>query len=508
MLVLWRCWRFTLKPMIQPSDAPKEVPYWIPFLGHTLQFFQSSDKLLEYGLNYVNRTHEIFSVLVGGQKMHIVTDPTDVKAVFADSEAMGFDAHLARLIQYFGVTAAGCVKAWYKPQPGDKCYDTPTNPDNLKFIHWSEATYRKQLLPGVHQDNLCKAFMDSGCCSFQGDCTLFNKELPGESRLMSLQSLCRIVIVEAVTQSFWGNHLHNLDPDIVSDLLEFNDNVWMVAYGISDSFFGRRVAPVKKKLRNIMDQFLKSNPTDHPERGELAFIISQMIQSMENVDLDDESRSSLCLMIFWAAISNEYNAAFWLITEMLHDQELLDAIITETEAAWFPTGPDGALELNTKHLAMRSPNMDSLFNEMLRSRNGATALRHLTRDTVVGGKMLKKGDNVVVPFKQLHTNEKVWGPTVSEFNPKRFKEKKTLARHPSFRPWGGGASQCVGKHVAKEEVFGFIAVLFHRFDVKLAPQHSGEPAQPFPRINDTIPSLGINGPMKGEDTIIELRVKA
>ncbi|KAK3303784.1 uncharacterized protein B0T15DRAFT_284316 [Chaetomium strumarium] len=31
-LLLWRLWRFTITPALYPDD-PKELPYWIPFLG-------------------------------------------------------------------------------------------------------------------------------------------------------------------------------------------------------------------------------------------------------------------------------------------------------------------------------------------------------------------------------------------------------------------------------------------------------------------------------------------
>lgn len=32
-LLIWRIWKFTIKPRIY-TDEPKELPYWLPFVGH------------------------------------------------------------------------------------------------------------------------------------------------------------------------------------------------------------------------------------------------------------------------------------------------------------------------------------------------------------------------------------------------------------------------------------------------------------------------------------------
>jgi cholesterol 7alpha-monooxygenase len=141
----------------------------------------------------------------------------------------------------------------------------------------------------------------------------------------------------------------------------------------------------------------------------------------------------------------------------------------------------------------------------MRLKNGAGALRVVKEKTVIGDKLLQPGNSILIPFHQLHTNEHVWGPTVGDFDPSRFLEKKSLARHPSFRPFGGGTTYCPGRVIAKEQVFGFIAVLLHRFDIKLA-QAEGSVGEkpPFPLLNDSVPSLGINGPLSGMDIIVDM----
>lgn len=172
----------------------------------------------------------------------------------------------------------------------------------------------------------------------------------------------------------------------------------------------------------------------------------------------------------------------------------------ETESGW------SSGQLNIKHLCSNSPNLDSIFYEVLRLNNTAAAVRVTSQKTILGGKELHPGSTIVIPFRQLHMNESVWGTDVSQFEPSRFLKKKSWARSPSFRPFGGGATLCPGQTLARYEVFGFIAVLLHRFDVSLARNSSGE-NPPFPRLNSMTPSFGLNGPMKGMDVIVEITQK-
>lgn len=188
-----------------------------------------------------------------------------------------------------------------------------------------------------------------------------------------------------------------------------------------------------------------------------------------------------------------------MLSYILHDQDLLRRTVNETEQAW------RSGQLDIKYLCSNSPVVDAVLQETLRLKNGAGALRTVVQDTTIGSKVLQKGNTVMIPFRQLHTNENVWGPTVNQFDPDRFNKKKTLSRNPSYRPFGGGATYCPGRLLAREQVLGFIAIFFHRFHVGLACTPGHNP--PFPQMNNKTPSLGIQGPIKGDDVIISVAVR-
>jgi cholesterol 7alpha-monooxygenase len=183
-----------------------------------------------------------------------------------------------------------------------------------------------------------------------------------------------------------------------------------------------------------------------------------------------------------------------------------------------------ALHLDIKHLAnpRHAPYLEASFNEVLRLHNTAAAVRVARERTVLGAgtTVVPAGALLVLPFRPLHTDAGVWGADARLFAPERFLQEKgekegwpgegekrpqvnNMSRSPSFRPFGGGATYCPGRTLARHEVFGFVAILLHRFDVRLA----GGKQQAFPRLNSVAPSFGLNGPMKGEDVIVEVMAR-
>ncbi|CAD6574398.1 MAG: hypothetical protein ASARMPRED_006688 [Alectoria sarmentosa] len=403
-LLMWRLWSFTIRPYLKPED-PKELPYWIPILGHAVSFFRNSDKLIERGLNYTKRTHEPFAIKVGGTKFYIVTEPQDVAEVYRNVTSLNWDGHLSQILINLGFKMQALDLAWHKPIDGESCY--------------------------VHKN---------------------------------------------------------------PNMLDFNDRAWMVFFGLP-SIFSSEVTQARRKMTSTMTTFADLSET---EREGQAWGIRQVLQAQETVGIDKESRACMLLLIYWAANSNEYNISFWLIAHLLFNERLLQEVGPEIEAAW----KDNALDI--KHLCANAPVLDGVFHESLRLNGGAMMSRKVLARTNIGRKVLQPGTNVLIPSRQLHMNEQVWGADCARFDAGRFVENKTLLRHSSYRPFGGGVSYCPGRVMAKEQVYAFVGILFHRFGMKLSQKDGIE----FPRLDESMPSLGITGPVKGMDIVLDLKVRS
>ena len=190
--------------------------------------------------------------------------------------------------------------------------------------------------------------------------------------------------------------------------------------------------------------------------------------------------------------------AFWVMAYIVADASLQCTVQMEINKAFI----NGTL--NMQHLLENSPVLKSVYNEVLRLVNGAVSARKVIAPTEIGGKILSKGNSILIPYRQLHFNTDVFGPDADHFIPGRFLNNKDLLHNPSFRPYGGGATYCPGRVLAAQEIYGFVAILLHRFKVEIAPNESSI-FPPFPQLEDSVPALGITGPKKGMDFFVTLR---
>ena len=179
--------------------------------------------------------------------------------------------------------------------------------------------------------------------------------------------------------------------------------------------------------------------------------------------------------------TNTPKAAFWLLAYMIYRPELLGRIRAETSMAF----SDNLLNIDV--LNNSCPLLTGAWMESLRLASSSASVRFITRDTRINGKMLRKGNTLMIPYRQLHFDEAVFGQDVESFNAERFLKRKNLAKSPSWRPFGGGRTLCPGRFMAQQSVFIFVAMLLNRFDVTLATPQS------FPRPDEGKPVLGVMG---------------
>ena len=192
-------------------------------------------------------------------------------------------------------------------------------------------------------------------------------------------------------------------------------------------------------------------------------------------------------------LSNAYKLCFWMMAYLVNDSLLYEAIKAEVTVAVH----GGLLGLED-----RCPRLAALYDEVLRLTASSASIRTVESDTTLRNVVLSAGGKVLLPFRQLHFDEKVFGNNVDECDAERFLRDKNLGNSPSFRPFGGGSTYCPGRYVAKREVMAFIALAMSRFDdIMLAENEHFA----FPKLDTKTPSLGIMMPMIGEDVQVVVR---
>ena len=209
---------------------------------------------------------------------------------------------------------------------------------------------------------------------------------------------------------------------------------------------------------------------------------------------------------FISGDSNAYKLAFWVLAYILFDGALHNIIREETAPAVQDDGIDLA------YLASSCPRLQAVYREALRLTKRDVAIRRVIGDTVINGKILRAGNSAIVPTCQLHDSASVFGTDRGTFDANRFLENPDLASNPSYKPYGGGRTQCPGRFFAVPEIFGFIALLLHRWDIGLDPAEiDGEKAsenQKFPRKDESTLTLEVSRPLPEDKVMVRLTYRS
>lgn len=150
------------------------------------------------------------------------------------------------------------------------------------------------------------------------------------------------------------------------------------------------------------------------------------------------------------------------------------------------------------HLLEHGALLASLYNELLRLANAPIGPRVVASEAAIGRKLLRPGCKLLMPYRQLHFDPRVFGA-----NAARFLNNKDLARSTSYRPFGGAATHCPGRFPARREVYMFVVLVLRWFDINLEGVGGEKPR--FPRMHETIPSGGMMGPVTGDNVFVKVR---
>lgn len=183
-----------------------------------------------------------------------------------------------------------------------------------------------------------------------------------------------------------------------------------------------------------------------------------------------------------------------MLSYILHNPSQIEVLRQEIAPAF-----RGDQLVDPEYLYENCPQLADIWHETLRVYSHAVSARFIKADTIIGGKLLRKGHRIMIPFRMLHFDRSTWGEDAGTFRPNRFaKRTNELTKSPSWRPFGGGKSLCSGRYVAKHLACMFTATLLHRFDVAKIDQ------SPFPLGDEGKPVLGMMSIKDTEDYMVRI----
>ena len=97
-------------------------------------------------------------------------------------------------------------------------------------------------------------------------------------------------------------------------------------------------------------------------------------------------------------------------------------------------------------------------------------MRLCSKDVEIDGIKFKKGTRVMLPTWPLHHSEEYF-PEPEKFRPERFLKENAADIVPfTFRAFGGGNRECIGKRFAMNEMKLCMAKLLHNFRIEDTPE--------------------------------------
>lgn len=372
------------------------------------------------------------------------------------------------------------------------------NPSKKVLCHLQSDFYKQQLHPGENLDVIGEKFLSYisnhlRYDSFSPEYTISvsQDEKGFSSKTVSLYRWCREVLVSSATKTFFGHKLLEVNPKLLRSFYAYDEKSWKLLYKYP-SIFAKDVNTAKNEIISSLVTYLE---TPQSVRQDASWIMQTLEKEQRAIGIDTQNIASMMMLAYWVINANAYKLCFWLLAYTMHDSELLTILRQETLPAILLND-----QVSITHLTTACPRLDSIYHEVLRLTSSAASVRTVESPLTIGGTYLRKGTKLMSPFRQFHFDPDIYGPDVQDFVPDRFLRDKGLEKSKGYRPFGGGTTYCPGRFVAKQEVFMFVAVVLHRFDVRLA----GE-GQSFPVLDRKKPSLGVMDPVKGDDVILEVR---
>ncbi|ETE62728.1 7-alpha-hydroxycholest-4-en-3-one 12-alpha-hydroxylase, partial [Ophiophagus hannah] len=428
----------------------------IPWLGHGLSFSKKPFPLLER----MRKKHgDIFTLLVGGQYIHILMDPHTYRFIFKESKSK-LD---------FGVFASNVVVKVFNFQPTTTHHKIGET-GSRKYLRGKSLLALNQIL----MQNLKEILLDSaeekdwcqdGLWSFSYK-TIF---------LASFLSLFGAVPeLEVNRKENTKERRCKRYEKLFEDFQQFDNFFPQMVLNNMDS----KTKKEAQRLKNYFWDLLSVEKID--KREDISFWLVDQDRQLADAGMNEKMRTQVQLLYLWASQANTGPVTFWLLAYLLKHPDAMKAIRAEVEQVLKETGQEENL-MNLSLQAIKTPLLDSAVEEVLRLKAGSFVFRTVMEDFRLqmdnGNEYdLRKGDHLLLfPFLGLHMDPEIY-PEPQTFKYDRFlspegKRKEFFKNGKKLRtcimPFGGGTSMCPGRFFAISEMKIFAILMLTHFDMEL-----------------------------------------
>ncbi|KAF2679169.1 cytochrome P450 [Lentithecium fluviatile CBS 122367] len=466
-----------------------------------MAFFNDSHAVIQSGIaNSPNRAP--FKVTLAGQGFYIVTNPQDVAQVYKNTVTLSFHVFIEDLMLSCGTSPEVVRKMTTTPPPYlPDSKESGLNPQKKSLIGLAVDFHHIQLLPGPKSQvgPITDTFLGYIHNLLQWTSLLrddkMSSSITSDNKIhTSLYQFCGKVLVEAGTKVYWGEKLWNMTPDMLQTFEGLDKTMWKILFRYPERFSKDAI----QARDGIVDLLTEYYALPKETRSDAAWFTQSLEAESRAIGLTEREMASAILIIYFVVNGNTYKFCFWALCHILSDPPLLSSIRSEVLAE------SNEHEPSMYHLLNKCPLLDSVLCEVLRIYTSSASMRFIDEDTVIGGKNLRKGNRIMLPYRALHENPEIYGSDSLDFKAGRFLKENGMRRNNSYRPFGGGATLCAGRFVAMKEVLRFIGTALWLYDIELETGVGGV-KQSFPRVENKKPTFGVMAAFGDDDLRISIK---
>ncbi len=240
------------------------------------------------------------------------------------------------------------------------------------------------------------------------------------------------------------------------------------------NFLPAVIAPAAHKGRSVCIEAFKQYFANKGHENSSTLVKSRVEACVKyGISVDDTARLEVGGIL--AVLDNTVPAAFWMLSYVFSSSSILADLRLEVENI---LQTDESMHtvvrtLDATAINSKCPLLHSVFQETLRYRSCGASTREVMEDTLLNDRyVLKEGSIIQMPGQVVHDDPAIWGPTVKDFDPRRFLKRSAKdpqeykAQPAAFRGWGGGTTLCPGRHFASMEVMCCVAMFAMRYDLE------------------------------------------
>ncbi|KAJ4373135.1 hypothetical protein N0V83_003426 [Neocucurbitaria cava] len=501
----------------QNPNEPPLIPHpYLPFLGHVVGMFWYGAKY--FALVNTSTQHPIFSLQTLTTRTVVVIDPALATAIQKKSPHLTFYGLILRVTRRLVDLDNPTMKIISWNLDG-----VEHGPHEKGLLKESEDMIHGSLSPGPILNSLSTTQLEQFS-------TLLNDFVPrigdGQSVGIGLMEFIKQIFTVANAYTIYGpSNPFALHPRLVQSFWDYEAGMVGLIPNILPSITSRKSWKARTALNAAFHEFVENGHF----RQASSIIQKRAAFNMKHGLTADMSGRTEVILLF-GILGNAVPTTFWFLAHILSRPELLDAIRQETSRAIInhqhtTNEKENARSISVSLLKSQCPLFVSTYRESLRHIANLSSVRMVTGTHTVSAPghpsyLLNKGNIIQMASGVIHAAPRTWGSDAAEFRPERWMtstptssddKKRTALLLPksvpsaAFRPFGGGAVLCPGRHFAMTEILSFVALCVNMFDfTEDAVQGGG--AIKLPEKDDSRMPLSVMKPVK--EPIVRVRRRA